>query len=82
MQLLISPAASGLFHSIVSMSGSPNISVDLQTAEQAHESDFLAYTKCANVSEQDLLHCLYNLDGDEVYAPTIASTVLAKKSIQ
>ncbi len=67
LQLLMSPEASGLFSSVVSMSGSVNISVDLETAQEAHAQDFLSNTKCVNVRHENLLHCLYELDGDEMY---------------
>ena len=63
MALLASPASRGLFSGAVSLSASPNITMDL-TAAETQDRQFLNNTGCAGVA--DVVACLYALTAEQV----------------
>jgi len=62
--LLSSPASKNLFSAAISLSGSPNISMNLAQAEELHRKQFLEITPCAGVP--DVLGCLMNLSAIDI----------------
>ena len=65
LALLASPPADGLFHKVISMSGSPYFPKTYQEASKSHRV-FIKKSKCANVSEAEMKACLYKLTPPEV----------------
>jgi len=61
--LLASPASTSLFSAAISLSGSPNITIDLATAE-AQDRQFVANVGCDSAT--DVLECLYALSATDV----------------
>ena len=62
--LLSSPASQGLFHGAISLSGSPNMTIDLQAAYAQNEA--LVSKHCPSTVESDVLACLYNMTAIDV----------------
>jgi hypothetical protein len=63
MALLASPASRGLFSATISLSGSPNITMDLPSAERQGRQ-FVNNTDCAGAS--DVMTCLHALTAEQV----------------
>ncbi|CAK9082779.1 unnamed protein product [Durusdinium trenchii] len=59
---LASLGSRGLFHRAISLSGSPNITMDRETKEDQDRRLILPRTPCANLSGPKLLDCLYTAD--------------------
>ena len=59
---LASESSRGLFHRAISLSGSPNITMDRQTKEELDRRLILPQTPCAKMSGKALLECLYTTD--------------------
>jgi carboxylesterase type B len=68
--LVSSPASSGLFSAAISLSGSPNITMDLQQAEHQNRKQFLEITPCANAT--NIIQCLNNLTYEQITTYTSA----------
>jgi carboxylesterase type B len=64
--LLTSPASVGLFHGAISLSGSPNITIDLQSAYEQNDAMLKTRTKCWSSDLQAMTECLYALSAVEV----------------
>lgn len=69
LALLGAPAAAGLFHAAVSLSGSPNVTMGLPQAE-AQGRALVEATTCAGQSGSGLLACLRALPVDAIKAAT------------
>ena len=65
LALLASPASRGLFQAAISLSGSPNISLDLSGAEQ-QGLQLVQNSSCSPRHGADLLNCLYDLTPRQV----------------
>jgi carboxylesterase type B len=61
--LLASPASKGLFHAAISLSGSPNITMDLSQAYEQNQKIVKA-VGCDNAP--DVLGCLYNTSAEDL----------------
>lgn len=73
LALLASPASRGLFHRVMSLSGSPNITADLASAERQNEP-FIRSAGCGDAANSTA--CLLALTTDEVcWRPARASAV-------
>ncbi|CAL1141074.1 unnamed protein product [Cladocopium goreaui] len=59
---LASESSRGLFHRAISLSGSPNITMDRQSKEDMDRRLILPNTPCAGMSGEPLLECLYTAD--------------------
>lgn len=59
LAMLASPASKGLFHAAISLSGSPNITMDLAAAESQGEG-YVERAGCAGATS--VLDCLYGLN--------------------
>lgn len=59
---LASPSSRGLFHRAISLSGSPNITMDRKTKEDQDRRLILPETPCAGMFGETLLDCLYTAD--------------------
>ncbi len=65
LTLFAAPSARGLFHRAISLSGSPNITMDLATVE--HQGlGLVEGTTCTSLQGNPLLDCLYNLSMHDV----------------
>ena len=62
--LLSSPATKGLLHAAISLSGSPNVSMDLPSAEAENARDFLPRTPCKDSA--DVLTCLRGIPAPDI----------------
>ena len=62
--LLSSPGSRGLFHGAISLSGSPNITIDLPAIEAQFAP--LVHKKCSQSSDAEVLECMYNLKPADV----------------
>jgi carboxylesterase type B len=71
LALLASPGSRGLFHAAISLSGSPNITMDLPAAEAQNARTWLANTTCAGA--QDVLSCVHSLSPEEVLSAVPSS---------
>ena len=65
LALLASPASKGLFHRAISLSGSPNVTMDLQTAQERNRQ-ILQQLNCSLDKPQDRLSCLLNSSTEAV----------------
>ncbi|CAE7686788.1 ACHE, partial [Symbiodinium microadriaticum] len=63
---LASRSSRGLFHGAISLSASPNITMDRATKEAQDRALLLPHTPCAGMSESKLLDCLYTADAAEL----------------
>ncbi|CAE7530758.1 ACHE [Symbiodinium sp. CCMP2456] len=59
---LASRSSRGLFHGAISLSASPNITMDRAAKEAQDRALLLPHTPCAGMSESTLLECLYTAD--------------------
>ncbi|CAE7245446.1 ACHE [Symbiodinium natans] len=59
---LASHSSRGLFHGAISLSASPNITMDRATKEAQDLALIIPRTPCASVSSSELLECLYTAD--------------------
>jgi carboxylesterase type B len=64
--LLSSPSSVGLFHSAISLSGSPNITMDLQTAYTQNDEMLTQNSNCSGNNMQFVADCLYNLSATQL----------------
>ena len=64
--LLSSPGSSNLFHAAISLSGSPNITMDLQTAYAENDAMLMTSSDCWNTDLMIMSDCLYNLSGTQL----------------
>jgi len=71
LALLASRSSIGLFHSAISLSGSPNITMDLRTKETWDKNLVLASTPCAE--RQDVTSCLLSMETHEIWKSMPAS---------
>jgi len=63
---LASRSSRGLFHGAISLSASPNITMDRAAKEAQDRALLLPHTPCAGMSESKLLDCLYTADAAEL----------------
>lgn len=66
LALLASPGSKGLFHAAISLSGSPNITMDIESVYSQNQAGWLVNSGCANAS--DVLGCMYALSPSAVDA--------------
>lgn len=75
LALLSSPASNGLFSAAISLSGSPNITMSLSTAE-ANNAAFVSNAGCAGLADANAtVACLRALNGTAVLAAQPSSWV-------
>ena len=68
LALLSSPASVGLFHAAISLSASPNITMDLQAAYNQNAPVVSSHTQCTQPKDSEVHACLISLSAEEAQA--------------